>query len=431
MKCDQEVDVVVVGAGIVGLASAYHILSQDPGSRVLIVEKAPSAGQGDTAKTVAGIRNTFTSDVNRLLAETSTDFYKHIQDEMNFDLHLEFIGYLWILTNELSKRLQPVIDRMKKDGVGLKVWERDQLSEMLPQSRLTVDSGDKEAQVMGLSSIAMGLQGLKCGTLAGEKLVEFYEREVRKLGACIEYGESVESFILEPRPKLGLPHEPFVWQDARVEGVVTNRRKIRAEQTVLATGCWSTDLLNKIGIDSHVRAKKRQVFAVKGTGVTNLLFSKGFNKLGVLPMTLIPPSNVYLKPNRSEGTFWVGVSDHVGRPFNQEEDPSADDDFYTYNIYPIMSHYFPHFENVRPFNKWAGHYDMNTIDGNPYIFEEAGLIVADGTSGSGLMKADAIGRVVAAAQARKNIATLYGGKHFKVTRLGIETRQVEPEEFVI
>ena len=427
----QEFDVVIVGAGIVGLASAYHILSQDSGCRVVIVERAASAGQGDTAKTVAGVRNTFTSEVNRLLSDTSIDFYKHVQEELKFDLRLEFVGYLWLLTAELAEQLEPVIDHMKKEGVALKLWQPSQLSRMLLQSRLAIDSGDEEARIMGLSTIAMGLQGLKCGTLAAEKLVEFYEREIRKLGGSIHYGERVESFILEPRQKLGLPREPLVWQDAKVMGVITNRGTIRAEQTVLAAGCWSTELLNKLGIDSHVRAKRRQVFALKGARVSDLLFSKGFNEEGVLPLTLIPPRLIYLKPNRSEGTFWVGVSDHVGRSFTFEEDPAAEDDFYTYNIYPDMSHYFPQFQNVKPFNKWAGYYDLNTIDGNPYIFEDSGLIVADGTSGSGIMKADAIGRIVAAAQARRDIATLYGGKHFRVAKLGIETRQVEPEEFVI
>ena len=47
-----------------------------------------------------------------------------------------------------------------------------------------------------------------------------------------------------------------------------------------------------------------------------------------------------------------------------------------------MSHYFPCLKDVRSFNKWAGHYELNTIDGNPYIFEDSGLIVADGASGS-------------------------------------------------
>ena len=36
------------------------------------------------------------------------------------------------------------------------------------------------------------------------------------------------------------------------------------------------------------------------------------------------------------------------------------------------------------------------------------------------MKADAIGRIVAAAQTKKDIATLYGGKHFRVAKLCVE-----------
>ncbi len=427
----RRFDVVIVGAGIVGLACAYHILSQDPSCSVAILEKAPSAGQGDTAKSVGGVRNTFTSEVNRLLSETSIDFYTHVQEDLLFDLRLDFVGYLWLLTTRLYEQFEPTISRMRKEGVALRLWEVDELSEMLTRAQLRFDLSDEEAKIMGLTNIVEGLQGLKCGTMAPEKLVEFYEKEIRRMGGLTRYGERVVSIILEPQQKLGVPKEPHVWQDTKVQGVFTDRGEIRAEQTVVATGGWSTQLLNTIGMDSHVRTKKRQVFAVKGSNLSALLYSKGFNEQGVLPLTLIPPNSIYLKPNRVDESFWVGVSDKLGRPFTFEEEPTAEDDFYTYSIYPVVSHYFPYFENVKPFNKWAGHYDMNTIDANPYVFEDSGLIVAVGTSGSGIMKADAIGRIVSAAQAKENIAILYGGRHFKVARLGIETRQVEPEEFVI
>lgn len=427
----EKLDVVVVGAGIVGLSCAYHILAQDPACKLAIVEKAPSCGQGDTAKTVAGVRNTFTSEVNRLLAETSIDFYKHVQDDLKVDLHLEFVGYLWLLTDPLFKRFEPEIDHMRKNGIQLRLWDQEQLSEMLPRAQLSIDPSDEEAKIMGLSSIVKGLQGLKCGTLAAEKLVEFYEGQIRKMGAAIRLGERVHSIILEPERKLGIPKEPLIWQDARVGGVVTSKGRIRAEQTILATGCWSTDLLNTIGIDSHVRSKKRQVFVLKGQSVNPLLHSKGFNNQGVLPLTLIPPCSVYIKPNRRDESFWTGVSDHLGRPFAFEEEPLAEEDFYNYNIYHVISNYFPNLKGVRPFNMWAGHYDINTTDANPYVFQDSGLIVGVGMSGSGVTKADAVGRIVAAAQARKKTAILYGGKHFDVSRLGIESRQVQPERFVI
>jgi FAD-dependent oxidoreductase domain-containing protein 1 len=431
VKDSKDCDVVIVGAGIVGLASAYHILNQDPSCKVVVVEKALSPGQGDTAKSVAGVRNTFTSEVNRLLSETSIDFYRHLQSDLGFNVHLEFVGYLWLLTTQLLEHLEPVIHQMKKDGVELELWEGEQLSRMLPNTRLRIDANDREAQMMGLSSIVKGLQGVKCGTVGPEKIIEFYERQVREMGGILRYGERARSMILEPHRKLGLPCEPLVWQDAEVKGVVTDHGDIRAEQTVVAAGAWSTELLDTIGVDSHIRAKKRQVFAVKGTDINGLLYSKGFNEHGVLPLTIVPPCLVYMKPNGASGSFWVGVSDYLGRHFTFDEEPMPEDSFYTYNIHPILSHYFPCFKNIRPFNKWAGHYDMNTIDANPYVFEESGLIVAAGASGSGVMKADAIGRIVAASQARKDFATLCGGKQFKVARLGVQTREVEPELFVI
>jgi len=71
------------------------------------------------------------------------------------------------------------------------------------------------------------------------------------------------------------------------------------------------------------------------------------------------------------------------------------------------------------------------LDANPYIFEEAGVIVAAGLSGSGIMKADAVGRIVAALYAKKEHADLYGGREIKVSRLGVTERNVGIERFVL
>jgi len=427
----EKYDVVIVGAGVIGLSCAYHILSQEPSARVLVVEKALSAGQGDTAKSAAAFRNVFTSEVNRLLADTSVDFYSHIQNDLNFPLNQEFVGYLWLLTSEMFEHVSPIIERIRKSGVALKIWEKEELTKILQGARLDVSHQDEEAKMMKLETITHALQGIKCGTIGPEKLVEFFEGEIKKMGAEIHYGERVNSIIVEPTPKLNLAREPLVWQRAMIAGVKTSRDEIRAECTITAAGGWTPILLDPLGIDSHIRTKKRQVFTLRGPKVSALLHTKGFNELGVLPLTLVPPCGIFMKPSRADNSIWTGVSDYIGRAFTFEEDPAAEDDFYTYNIYPVISHYFPHFVDVRPFNKWAGHYDINTVDANPYIFEHTGLIVVVGASGSGIMKADAIGRIAAAAHAKKDIATLYGGKHFKVSRLGVETRNVEPEEFVI
>ncbi len=59
------------------------------------------------------------------------------------------------------------------------------------------------------------------------------------------------------------------------------------------------------------------------------------------------------------------------------------------------------------------------------------MVVVGGGSGSGIMKADAIGRIAASAYAERESAELYGGMRFKVSDLGLKNRKVDPERLVI
>ena len=96
-----------------------------------------------------------------------------------------------------------------------------------------------------------------------------------------------------------------------------------------------------------------------------------------------------------------------------------------------MVKYFPQFKDRRPFSSHAGLYSVNTLDGHAVVFEENDLIVVGGASGSGIMKADAIGRVAAALFCGKEYATLYGGRRLKVSDLGLKDRRIEPEKLVL
>jgi glycine/D-amino acid oxidase-like deaminating enzyme len=70
-----DYDVVVVGAGILGLATAYHLKNRNPGLNVLVVDKMGAAGQGSTAKSAAAFRCLFASRTNFALADSSAEFY--------------------------------------------------------------------------------------------------------------------------------------------------------------------------------------------------------------------------------------------------------------------------------------------------------------------------------------------------------------------
>jgi len=153
--------------------------------------------------------------------------------------------------------------------------------------------------------------------------------------------------------------------------------------------------------------------------------------MGVIPLTILPKANILFRPELSEGSIWLACADDLGRGFGLEEDPQPEEDYYTNNIYHVMVKYFPCFEDVRPMNMWAGQYAVNSLDETPVLYGAPGLCYVGAASGSGIMKADSLGRLVDALAAGEPEAELFGGRKFRVADLGVRNRHVEHEEFVI
>jgi len=419
-------DIIIVGAGIIGMSSAYHLQKNNPNKKILVIDKETGAGQGNTAKAAGMFRNTFSSRTSQILSDTSINFYSHLQNEMNYDIRLIKTGYLWLLSKRQLDEYSPTIKKMMKHGIEIKILKKDELKK-IPKLNLELNKNREETKYLGLENIHKGLLGTKCGELDQSELVKFYKEEFEKWGGETHFNTKVHGFIITPKNEFGVA--PFVWQNPKINGVTTENGEVYGDKIVLATGAYSHELLNPIGIDSHSRPKKRQLFQLQGSNLEELLYVKGFNEEGILPFTILPKSGVYVKPDETGKGFWTGCADDLGRPFSLDVTPEKS--FYEFNIRPILTKYLPQFENARIVNKLAGLYACNTIDGNPYVFEKYGLIVISGCSGSGIMKADAIGRIVDALYRRKGEAELYGNVKFRVSDLGIEKRNVENEEFMI
>ncbi|MET1101633.1 MAG: FAD-binding oxidoreductase [Pyrodictiaceae archaeon] len=422
-------DVVIVGAGIVGLSTAYHILRRDPGKKIVLVDKAPGLGGGDSGRSAAAFRAFFYSRTNLLLAHSSIEFYRHIQEEEKFDLGMMFVGYLFVFEEEKYKTISRVLTELRRRGLEYYEYEPEDLEKLLGLRRSL--AGDEEAEAMGLKDPYRGVYVPLAGVLRPERLLDYYAQNIRKMGGEILFNTTVKGFIIEPKKALGIPGEPFPWQEAEVKGVVTDKGEIRAEKIIVAAGAWTHKLLDPIGIDCHSKPKKRQIFTIPADTpeLERLLYVKGMNKYNVMPF-LILPRGVYVRPEPHERRFWVGLSDELGRPFKLEEDPQPEERFYLYGIYPVLHKYLPQFKDMRPSSMWAGHYDIS-LDGQPVIFEEYSLIVSAGTSGSGIMKADAIGRITAALYFGEKEVELYTGEGFRVSDLSLKNRRVEPELLII
>jgi glycine/D-amino acid oxidase-like deaminating enzyme len=292
---------------------------------------------------------------------------------------------------------------------------------------------DEEARMMGLGNVYKGVLIPKAGLIDVDSLVKFYESEFLRLGGKIQYNTAVEEVVVEPRQPLGMPGEPYFWQDATVTGLKTTRGLIMAKKTVIAAGAWLSQLLDPVGIECFVKAKKRQVFSIKAKteGLRKLLLSREFTDAGCLPFTILPKPTAYIRPAPEEDALWLAYADEFPRAFKIEDEPEPEENFYKYGLYQVMVKYFPQFTGCQPFSAFAGLYEINSIDGQPVIFEENGLMVVGGASGSGILKADSIGRIATALYSSEEYALLYGDRKFKVSDLGLKKRSVEPEKLVI
>ena len=193
----MECDTLIIGAGIMGLSTAYHMKKRAPSKKILVIDKYAGPGQGNSAKSEGGFRNIFTSETNYLLADTSIDFFFHMENELGYNLKMESIGYLWLFSEEQYEKIRPAVEGLKDRGVELEVYTREEIEVKVPT--LMTDFGDdEEAELLGLKNVDYGVFGKKCGSLDADALVRAYEAEFLKLGGEVKYNIEATELIVKP-----------------------------------------------------------------------------------------------------------------------------------------------------------------------------------------------------------------------------------------
>ncbi|MEM4573105.1 MAG: FAD-binding oxidoreductase [Candidatus Caldarchaeum sp.] len=421
-----DFDVIVVGGGILGLASAYYIKLNHRDLSVAILEMEKDVGQGNTARSVGGYRQgIFTSHVNRILAETTIQHLREAEQSGEAKLSMQEVGYMILMDqNRYSKTVRAVQDFVEQGKAVL--LRGEELEKQL--GVVTRFDGDEEAQLLGIENIVYGFFAPRCGFLDVEKVVNLYRRRCVSEGVELLLNKRVEQLVLEPVQPLGIPNEPRAWQKIKVGGVKVNGEYLQAEMVVVAAGSWSPQLLDPIGVDCFVKPKKRQLFVIQTSGELEKFLMSGWDNGRPLPMMFFP-NGLYVVPRRSDKAFWVSLTDEIGRKFGLENEPEPS--FFYENVYPPLVKYFPQFVNTRPSAMWAGNYSMNYLDGNPIVFKFLNCLVVTGASGSGVMKSDAVGRIAEAVLFDKPYAVLHGGVKFDSSILGVANRKVDKEYFIL
>ena len=92
-------DVVVVGGGVVGASTAYHLAAAGV-ERVVLLERADSVATGSTGACAGGFRHQFSSRINIELSLASVPMILGFTEEHGLPLDVVQDGYLFLVRDE-------------------------------------------------------------------------------------------------------------------------------------------------------------------------------------------------------------------------------------------------------------------------------------------------------------------------------------------
>jgi sarcosine oxidase, subunit beta len=90
-----QASVVIVGGGVVGLSTAYHLAAA--GVRDVVVIEQAEFGSGSTCKAAGGVRAQFSDVVNIELGQRSLRTFETFRETFGQDIDFHQVGYLFLL----------------------------------------------------------------------------------------------------------------------------------------------------------------------------------------------------------------------------------------------------------------------------------------------------------------------------------------------
>ncbi|MGH9038501.1 MAG: FAD-dependent oxidoreductase, partial [Acidimicrobiia bacterium] len=96
-------DVVVVGAGVHGLATAYHLAARHGITRVAVLDKG-YVGGGGSGRNTAILRSNYLTPEGVAFYDRSLKLYERLATELNFNVMFSQRGHLTLAHNDSSLR---------------------------------------------------------------------------------------------------------------------------------------------------------------------------------------------------------------------------------------------------------------------------------------------------------------------------------------
>jgi glycine/D-amino acid oxidase-like deaminating enzyme len=378
----KSCDVVIAGAGIIGLSIAWQLARRSSLS-IVVIEKGAGVGEGSTGASSAICRVRYSVDETLLLARDGVQAYRHWKSFTGLgnpaaEFHQD--GVLWMPG---SDRDWADVEHRRMQGFGIasEVLDDEDIAERFPAlstCTLAPDLDTGEAHdCRGNSRNLFEIEGGHIDPMAAAGDL---------VGACRDAGVDVR-FRSE---LVGIDVS-----GGRVKSVSLGGGDVLATPLVInATGPWCNRLTRMAGLDLP--------WALKPMRVQVMYRDRPETLRGHIPVTADLAGGIYFRTQNNGRQLVIGSvreedeREVIADPDNFRTD--TDDDFEVLNLH-VLHHRLPGLPYSGRVRGYCGLYTTNLEDVHPIVgaTEVDGFWVANGFSGHGFKLAPAIGSMLAQA----------------------------------
>ena len=350
-------DIAVVGAGAVGLPSAYFLAQE--GLEVTVVDRESAPAQGSFKAAIGGVRATHSEPAKIVLCQDSIRVFSTWKEKTGTEIGWKMGGYCFPAYREQDEKLlKGMFPIQHKYGLKIDWLDPDGVEKVVP--------GINAAGLRG------GTLSIEDGQVSPLLFASSLSQECTKLGVEFRLGESVEQVLVKSN---------------RVVGVRTSKGIISADYVLNAAGAWASQIAATVDVSIPVSPDSHEA------GIS-------------MPVDrFLEPLVVDIRPGPEGRTanFYFGQTHDGSVIFCYTPSPiiPGEDRRCTSEFLPIIANrlvdLIPRFKHLVIRRLWRGLYPM-TPDGLPIIGEApdlGGFYLTAGLCGQGFMMGPGIARNMA------------------------------------
>lgn len=225
----RSYDVVIIGGGVHGLATAYY-LAENHGIRNVAVLDKGYLGGGGSGRNTAILRSNYLTPEGVRFYDRSLTLYRHLAADLNFNVMFSRRGHLTLAHNDSSLRTMAWRAEVNKlQGIDSEVIDPQQVAELVPY----LDTSDRTRYpILGALYHPPG------GIIRHDAVVWGYARAADARGVHLHQRTEVTGVDV---------------RDGRVTGVQTSRGPVSAPVVVNCTAGWSSTISDMAGVRTPVQ----------------------------------------------------------------------------------------------------------------------------------------------------------------------------------